>query len=170
MANTNNYNSTAPENQAAVRAQNYTYFGAFQIWSQDNISGRNAPFSILAYGYNWNIFYGGNPTPGQGQIFPQGTYFYWSDMKVYVVEIDFGAVPTWSKTFTITDSNVQLINFVLPFQAGIAASGPRPVDESDMDKILLVAVVAAGSFTLYTEGVDGPLSGKYKIGYQIGVL
>jgi hypothetical protein len=74
-----------------------------------------------------------------------------------------------SATFTITDSNVQATNFVLPVQAGIAATG-RQVDENDMDKMSLVAIVGTGQFTLYAEGRDGPLSGKYKIGYQIGVL
>lgn len=106
---------------------------------------------------------------GQGQIFPQGYYYNASDMKVYVVEIDFGSTPVQSATFTITDSNVQLVNFVMPYQAGIAATG-RQVDENDMDKMSLVAIVGVGQFTLYAEGRDGPLSGKYKIGYQIGVL
>ena len=111
----------------------------------------------------------GPAVSGQGQIFPQGYYYNASDMKVYVVEIDFGSTPVDSGTFTITDSNVQTTNFVLPFQAGIAATG-RQVDENDMDKLGLVAVVGVGQFTLYAEGMDGPVSGKYKIGYQIGVL
>jgi hypothetical protein len=174
VANQSNYEG-ADENIAAARPESYAFSGGSrQIWGYDNVAGKgiNTIFgtnlAITAYGYNWYAP-GGSSVSGQGQIFPTGVYAFQSDMKVYVTEIDFGPTPIWGQTFVITDSNVQTTNFVLPFQAGIAATG-RQVDEEDMDKIALVAVVGAGFFTLYTEGIDGPLSGKYKIGYQIGVL
>lgn len=163
MATVSNYK--ADEYILAERDTVYTYVGVFQIWGQDNLPAIRNPKST---GYDYGIT-SGSAITGEGQVFPQAQYAIVNDMKIYVTEIDFGPTPVRSSSFTITDSNVSTANFILPFQAGIAATG-RQLDENDMDKLDLITVVGSGQFTLYAEGLDGPLSGKYKIGYQIGVL
>jgi hypothetical protein len=127
-----------------------------------------------ATGFDWEAFTSGGGGPatggalsGIGQIFPQGQYAVFYDMPITITEIDFGPTPTLSATFLITDAAVTSTKNIHPFQAGIAATG-RQLDEVDMDKLLLVASAGTGNLTLYAEGADGPVSGKYKIGYQLG--
>jgi hypothetical protein len=144
-----------------------------QAFRDENII---APRLIKPTGFDWGLFSGiggpgtGGPVlSGEGQIFPLGQYFVVNDMKVYVTEIDFGPTPTYDKSFVITDAAVATTNFVLPVQAGIVATG-RQLDEDEMDKLQMVAEVGTGQFTLKVHSTTGPVAGKYKIGYQIGVL
>jgi hypothetical protein len=142
-----------------------------EFFLYDNVSARRQG---KATGFDWGSFAGGGggsgtggALSGEGQIFPQGQYLVFYDMPFAITEIDFGPTPTRWATFLITDAAVTTTKKILPFQAGIAATG-RQLDEADMDKLLLVAAAGTGNFTLYAEGADGPVSGKYKIGYQLG--
>ena len=119
-------------------------------------------------GYDYAAFVGGGTLLGEGQLFPQGQYAFYSDMQVYITEIDFGPTPTYDANFTIADSNVTTSTFVMPWQAGIAATG-RNLDEDEMDKFDMVAEAGTGQFILKVHS-DHPVAGKYKIGYQIGLL
>lgn len=81
------------------------------------------------------------------------------------VEIDFGAVPLYSQTFTITDPLLQSGQLVDVTQSGDAATG-RQADENEMDRLAFaVSSPTAGQFVVYVAGVQGPVAGKYKILY-----
>lgn len=157
---------------AMLRLARYNYTGAFQIWAYDNLA---ASRFIRPTGFEWGTYGvsgGGSPgtiLSGEGQIFPQGQYWVVNDMKVYVTEIDFGPTPTYDATFLIADSNVSTTSVVIPIQIGVAATG-RQLDEDEMDKLQIVAESLSGQFRLKIHSTTGPVSGKYKIGYQLGTL
>jgi hypothetical protein len=162
----NSHNSDAI---AMPRLARYNYTGAFQIWREDNLAVLRL---IKPTGFDWGSF--GTPVitsslSGEGQIFPQSQYGIVNDMKVYITEIDFGPTPTYDASFIITDAAVSVANYILPTQAGIVATG-RQLDEDEMDKLIMVAEAGAGQFILKVHSTTGPVAGKYKIGYQIGVL
>jgi hypothetical protein len=166
MATVLNYHFS--ETYIMPRLARYSFGTNFQIYGQDNLPARRSGKST---GYDYAAFSGGGGgtgvLSGEGQIFPQGQYLVFYDMPITITEIDFGPTPTQWGTFLITDATVTTTKKVIPFQAGIAATG-RQLDENEMDKLLLVAAAGTGNFTLYAEGADGPVSGKYKIGYQLG--
>jgi hypothetical protein len=158
-------NYLATEVAIANHTPNVSYNTSAVIFAYDNVA---APRLGKTTGYDWGSF-GTSTFSGEGQIFPQGQYGIVNDMKVWTTEIDFGPTPTYDKSFIITDANVSTLNAVLPIQIGIAATG-RQLDEDEMDKLQIVAEAGAGQFTLKIHSTTGPVSGKYKIGYQIGVL
>lgn len=82
------------------------------------------------------------------------------------VEVDFGSIPTYDKTFTVTDASVSLTSKVIALHAGDAATG-RQADENELDALVCRAVPATGSFTLYVRSTTGPVAGKYKVHYTV---
>lgn len=89
------------------------------------------------------------------------------DMQDFkTIEVDFGSTGTRSKNFTITDADVTASSVIIAWQSGAAATG-RSADENEMDKIVFQALPAAGSFTLFAASLQGPVSGLYKVNYQI---
>jgi hypothetical protein len=81
-------------------------------------------------------------------------------------EIDFGALGTRSKVFTITDTDVNVLSKLFVQQSGNAATG-RSQDENEMDALTFRSIAGAGQFTLYADSLFGPVAGKYKISYSI---
>lgn len=85
-------------------------------------------------------------------------------ISVQEAEIDFGPVAVRSKTFTVTDAGVSPASRIVAVQSGAAATG-RSADENEGDALVLRCVPGAGSFTLYTTAIEGPVAGKFKINY-----
>ena len=81
-------------------------------------------------------------------------------------EVDFGALGTRSRTFTITDSDVSASSKLNAIHSGEAATG-RAQDENEMDTLCLRCVPGAGQFTLYADALLGSVAGKYKVNYSI---
>jgi hypothetical protein len=83
-------------------------------------------------------------------------------------EIDFGATPTFGKSFTITDANCTTLARIVAVQSGAAATG-RQADENEMDQLVFSALPGTGSFVLNaaTDKATGPVSGKYKVNYVL---
>lgn len=80
-------------------------------------------------------------------------------------EIDFGPTPVYSKSFTITDAQIKAGQLVDVTQSGDASTG-RQADENEMDRLsFATSSPTAGQFVVYASGVNGPVSGKYKILY-----
>jgi hypothetical protein len=83
------------------------------------------------------------------------------------IEIDFGTIPTRSKTFTVIDVSVSSTSKLFPTQAGNAATG-RHADENEMDPIIFSGIPGTGQFTLIASALNGPVVGKYKVNYAVG--
>lgn len=82
-------------------------------------------------------------------------------------EVDFGATPTLTGTFTISDAAVQVGSKIVAAQSADAATG-READENDMDPLDVAAGIAtAGGFTIYAKAGNGPVVGKFKINYLV---
>lgn len=82
------------------------------------------------------------------------------------VEIDFGATPQWSKTFTIIDAGSDAGFSIVCVPSGREATG-RVGNDQEWDNILLAANPTAGSFELSAIAVPGPIVGKRNILYSI---
>lgn len=81
-------------------------------------------------------------------------------------EIDFGALGTRSKVFTVTDADVTPASKLMAAHSGEAATG-REQDENEMDALTLRCVPGSGQFTLYADPLFGAVAGKYKVNYSI---
>jgi hypothetical protein len=85
--------------------------------------------------------------------------------SVLSAEIDFGSIPTYSKTFTVSSPGITTSHKIVVTQSAEAATG-RSQDENEMDALILSAVAGTDQFTLYATAVPGPVTGKYKINYS----
>jgi hypothetical protein len=82
------------------------------------------------------------------------------------VEIDFGSVPQYSKSFTIVDASVAASSLIMAVQSGTAATS-RSADENGMDGLVCNATAGTGQFTLNVFAVPGPVAGKYRVSYVV---
>lgn len=87
--------------------------------------------------------------------------------SVITIEIDFGIIPTRSKTFTIIDLTVSTSSLIIINQSGAAATG-RSADENEMDPLIFSGTPGTGTFTLIASALNGPVVGKYKVNYIVG--
>lgn len=85
---------------------------------------------------------------------------------VKVAEIDFGTGRR-SLVATITDAAIAANQQILITQSAEAATG-KSQDENEMDPVILRAVAAAGSMTVYADAIHGPITGKVKVNYLHG--
>jgi hypothetical protein len=83
-------------------------------------------------------------------------------------EVDFGSTPAYDATFTVVDAAVSGTTEVAVVQSGATATG-RAAGDALFDSITYAAVPAAGQFTLYALATPGPVVGKRKILYQVGM-
>lgn len=88
--------------------------------------------------------------------------------QIRTVEVDFGTSPVYTQVggFTIIDADVTPTSLIMPNQSGVAATG-KSADENEMDTLYLRAVPGTGQFTLYADAAPGPVTGKFKINYQV---
>ncbi len=93
-----------------------------------------------------------------------------TDMQIadhaFETEIDFGALPCWSKQFVITDARVLSTSLVTVLQSNNVATG-RIGDDAEWDQLMLSARAQAGQFTVTCCPHPGPIVGKRKILYGI---
>lgn len=82
------------------------------------------------------------------------------------VEIDFGSLPVYDKTLTVTDAAVTGTSKVVVVPSGNAPTG-LTADEWLWDTITFAALAGTGQFTLYATPNPGPVMGKRKIFYQV---
>ena len=84
------------------------------------------------------------------------------------VEIDFGSLPVYDATFTITDAAItsSAVKVAL-VPCGKAATG-RTADDWQWDGGTFVANPGTGSATCYATFSPGPIVGRRKLQYQIG--
>jgi len=80
-------------------------------------------------------------------------------------EVDFGAKPVKSKTFTITDGTVTAASKIMITSSGTVATG-RVGDDWEWDSINFTAKAASGQFTV-TAFASGRVRGARKIFYTI---
>lgn len=83
------------------------------------------------------------------------------------IEIDFGLLPTRTKTFTVIDGYVTIFSKLMINQSGHAATG-RQADENEMDPILFSGTPGTGQFILIANALTGPVTGKYRVNYTVG--
>ena len=82
-------------------------------------------------------------------------------------EIDFGASPIYTATFTITDAAITSASKVQVLPCGKAATG-RTADDWLWDGATIAANPGTGSAACYAVFVPGPIVGKRKIQYSVG--
>lgn len=84
------------------------------------------------------------------------------------VELDFGATPTYVKSFTITDPDILLGSKVIMTQSDQPGTG-QTTDAPDMDCIVCRCKPAGvGSLYIFASTREGPVTGKFKFNYIIG--
>jgi len=86
---------------------------------------------------------------------------------VTMVEIDFGTIPTRSKTFVVTDATITSSSHIMVTQSGTASTG-RSADENEMDPITFSGTPQSGQFILIANTLNGPVVGKYRANYMVG--
>lgn len=87
-------------------------------------------------------------------------------IKLKEVEVDFGALATAFKTFTIVDTDVRAESVVAAWKSGKAATG-KTADEISLDAINFSVDPGAGSFSLMASTLNGPVVGAFKVVYMI---
>lgn len=84
------------------------------------------------------------------------------------VEVDFGSMPVYDSTFTITDAAITSSAVkVIINPCGKAATG-RTADDWQWDTCNVVANPGTGSATCYVVFFPGPIAGRRKFQYTIG--
>lgn len=83
------------------------------------------------------------------------------------VEIDFGAIPVSEASFTIIDTGVIPGSVVIGSVAQIAPPG-KDLDELECDTLGLRFGSGDGQFTIFANGLEGYVAGKFIINYSIG--
>lgn len=83
-------------------------------------------------------------------------------------EVDFGATPVDSGTFTITDDFVSTASLITAVAAYTAPTG-KDLDELEMDQLNIICGGAVdGAFSMFITAVDGSyLEGTFKVNYTI---
>lgn len=118
-------------------------------------------YAVYTRGAGFNIFDSTGKIVTTGSPGQDGTD---GILSVQTAEIDFGATPLRSKTFTITDAGITPSSVILVCQSGAAATG-EDQDENEMDTLILRAAPASGSMTLYATAMEGTVCGKFKVNY-----
>lgn len=80
-------------------------------------------------------------------------------------EIDFGATPVESATFTITDSDITTASKIIGQIAYVAPTG-KELDELEFDSFDIKFAPAAGSCTLFIRSLEGYVADKFKLNYS----
>lgn len=83
------------------------------------------------------------------------------------IEVDFGATPVYSASFTITDAAISAASKVQVLPCGKAATG-RTADDWAWDGAVFAALPGSGSATCYAHFLPGPVVGLRKIQYSVG--
>ena len=84
------------------------------------------------------------------------------------VEVDFGATPTDSLTYTVTDASVTTSSKIMAEVAYVAPTG-KDLDEIEMDDIQVSCGNGSGTFNMFIRAADGSyLADKFKINYVVG--
>lgn len=94
----------------------------------------------------------------------------WGDIPsstIYQTEVDFGDTPLSEQIFTITNPLVSNTSKIIGGIAYEAATG-KDLDEVEMDSIDIKFKAESGQLLIFVRGLEGYLSGKFKVNYQIG--
>lgn len=95
---------------------------------------------------------------------PDGTMRYRNLRKE--IEVNFGTMPVWDATFTITDATVISSSRVIAWISGNPNSAGS-LGEALWDVIGFSCVAGTGSFTLFASALPGPVSGLRKVYYGV---
>lgn len=82
------------------------------------------------------------------------------------IEIDFGSVPVFEKSFAVTDAAVSGSSMIHAIESGSPATG-RADGDALWDAIVLSAKPGSGSFVLNAKACPGPVVGKRKAVYLV---
>ncbi len=83
------------------------------------------------------------------------------------IEVDMGALPIVSKTFTVIDLNCTPSSVIVGNVSGDTPTGKMD-DEVEMDSYALLFKAGSGQFDVTLRGLEGYLHDKFKINYVIG--
>lgn len=83
------------------------------------------------------------------------------------IEVDFGAKPISSASFTITDPLIDADSLVRVMPVAKAATG-RTADDWAWDGGVFSATPGAGQATVYAHFLPGPIVGPRKVQYSLG--
>ena len=99
--------------------------------------------------------FGSQSTPGTNSYPYSGTAL-----------LNFGTTPTFDGSFVITDANITLSNAIDVIPLFDTEHG-KSMDEWEMDAFIFSAFAGDGRLTIYSSPVPGPVSGIFKIHYQV---
>jgi hypothetical protein len=121
----------------------------------------------LHYGseFGWQIKDDSGRTVTTGEPGTNGTDGSDGALTISETEIDFGAIPVFSKVFTVTDASISSTSEIIAVQSGRAATD-KDADENEADFLVCNCTPGSGSFLLNVMALPGPVSGKFKINYQ----
>ena len=89
----------------------------------------------------------------------------WWTTSYTTIELDFWEKRCYSKTFTITDTNISTASKIIISLASIWNS--RPLDELECNQISCVALSDDWSFDIICSSTNWPIYGKYLFNYTI---
>jgi len=81
--------------------------------------------------------------------------------------IDFGSADITDEVFNIIDASISTSSNILAFVTWCSALSRDP-DEVAADQISISVEPLTGSMNIYASAIEGTVSGKYAINYQIG--
>jgi hypothetical protein len=85
-------------------------------------------------------------------------------INIAQVEIDFGSTPIDEKSFTITNSDITLLSYVVA-QLAYDAPTDKELDELEFDVFDFRCVAGVGSFVLHARSLEGYVADKFKVNY-----
>lgn len=89
-------------------------------------------------------------------------------IDVFQTEVDFGALPVYTGTFTVTDANVSATSQIIA-QMAYEAATDKDLDETEMDYLDIRCAPGVGQFTMFIDSRDSSyLHDKFKINYTVG--
>lgn len=83
------------------------------------------------------------------------------------VEVDFGAVPTFESTFTITDADILSTHFMMGSIAWVATAD-NDLSEIEVEVFDCIFAPANGSFDVRISSLEGRVTGKFMLNYSYG--
>lgn len=86
-------------------------------------------------------------------------------LTVNEIEVDFGAISTWDKQFTISVPGLTSANKAIVVQSGNAPTDKQS-DDNAMDWLALNARCGTDQLIINARAVTGPVHGKFKLNYQ----
>jgi hypothetical protein len=117
-----------------------------------------------AYGGAWD---GSLEAPTKNAVYDKIQTISGGSATINQTTIDFGSAEKSDELFNIVDAGISATSKIIAFVTWVSALGRDP-DEVMADPISIAVEPLAGSMNIYAMALEGTVSGKYAVNYQIG--